>query len=58
MFTGTGNAVDRFSLEGDFEAVFAEYFADDNTGCDFIVGRLDRVVGKFPVDFELFEDEG
>ena len=51
MFTGTGNAVDRFSLEGDFEAVFAEYFADDNTGCDLIVGRLDRVVGKFPVDF-------
>ena len=58
MFTGTGNAVNRFCLEGDFKAVFTEYFTDDDTGCDFIICSLDRVVGKFPVDFELFEDEG
>ena len=58
MFTGAGNTVDWFSLEGDFEAVFTEDFADDDTGSDFVISCLYRVAGVFPVDFELFEDKG
>ena len=58
MFARTGNTVDRFSLESNFEAVFTEDFADDDTGSDFVICCLYRVARIFPVDFELFQDEG
>ena len=56
VFTAAGYAVDRFSLEGNFEAVFTEYFADDNTGEDFVISRLNGIACVFPVDFQLFKN--
>ena len=56
MFATAGNALDWFSLEGNFEAVFTEYFTDDDTSLDFIISRLYRIACVFPVDFQLFEN--
>ncbi|CUP46068.1 Uncharacterised protein [Bacteroides xylanisolvens] len=56
MFAGASNADDRFCLEGNIEAVFAEDFTDDDAGFEFIVSRLQRIHGEEPVKFELFAD--
>ena len=57
VFTGTGNALNRFGLEGNFKTVFAEYFTDDDASLDFVVCRLYGIAGKCPVDFDLFQYE-
>ena len=58
MFAGARDADDRFRFEGNVESVFAEDFADDDAGLEFIVAGLQRIQAEFPVEFELFDDVG
>ena len=57
MFTATGNSRYRFSLEGDFQAVFTKGFANNNTRLNFVICRLNGIGREFPVYFQLFKNE-
>ena len=54
VFAAAGYADNRFCLEGYVEAVFAEYFTDDDAGFQFVVCCLQGVHRESPVQFQLF----
>ena len=56
VFAAAGYADDGLCLEGYVEAVFAEYFTDNDAGFQFIVCSLQGVHGESPVQFQLFAD--
>ena len=56
MFAAAGYTDNRFCLEGNVEAVFSEYFTDNDAGFQFIIAGLERIHGESPVQFQLFAD--
>ena len=56
VFAAAGYADNGLCLEGNVEAVFAEYFTDNDAGFQFIVCCLQGVHGESPVQFQLFAD--
>ena len=54
VFPAAGYAVDRFRTEGNVKAISSEYFTNDDAGFELIVGRLQRIGGEKPVQFQLF----
>ena len=57
MFAAAGNARNGFCLEGNFKAVQAENFFNDNARQKFVIGSL-YAVAVFPVYFQLFHNVG